>query len=100
VAIGVAAGLATTDEAGNKELIGLAATAHVSIYPAWFGLKFIFGFNPSDKPMEFLLAFGIDVLTIIVFAALTFWLIQMKGDGIRSFVKAKETEKNKSQKAE
>lgn len=90
MAIGVAAGFATTDEAGNKELIGLAATAHVSVYPAWFGLKFIFGFDPSDKPWDFLLAYGVDVLTIIAFAALTFKLVQMKGAGIRAFVRAKE----------
>ena len=90
LAIGVAAGLAATDEAGNKELIGLAATAHVSIYPAWFGMKLIQGFLPSERPMDHLLAFGVDVLTITVFAALTFMFVKMNGEGIRRFVRAKE----------
>lgn len=90
LAIGVAAGLAATDEAGNKELIGLAATAHVSIYPAWFGMKLIHGFLPSERPMDHLLAFGVDVLTITVFAALTFMFVKMNGEGIRRFVRAKE----------
>lgn len=91
-AIGIAAGFAAMDDAGRRELIGLAATAHLAVYPAWFGMKFVFGFDPSDKPMEFLLAFGMDVITIILFAALTFKVMKMRGEGIRSFVKVKEEE--------
>lgn len=92
VAIGIAAGFAAMDEAGRRELIGLAATAHLAVYPAWFGMKFVFGFDPSDTPKEFLLAFGMDVVTITFFAGLTFKLMKMRGDGIRSFVRAKEKE--------
>ncbi|MDX5423256.1 MAG: hypothetical protein LPK14_13445 [Hymenobacteraceae bacterium] len=33
-AIGVAAALGAMDDAGRRELIGLAATAHISVYPA------------------------------------------------------------------
>lgn len=91
-AIGIAAGFAAMDDAGRRELIGLAATAHLAVYPAWFGMKFIFGFDPSDKPMELLLAFGMDVVTITLFAAFTFKLMKMKGRGIRSFVQKKEEE--------
>lgn len=91
-AIGVAAGFAAMDDAGRRELIGLAATAHLSVYPAWFGMKFVFGFDPSDNPMEFLLAFGMDVVTIVVFAALTFKIMKMRGEGIRNFVRRKEKE--------
>lgn len=88
--IGIAAALASSDDAGRRELIGLAATAHVSIYPAWFGLKFIYGFDPGDKPLELLGVFLMDVLTIIIFSILTFKFLKMKGSGIRRFVRDKK----------
>ena len=65
--IGIAAGFGAIDDAGRRDLIGFAATAHISVYPAWFGMKFIFGFDPSDKPMEFLLVFLMDVATLTLF---------------------------------
>lgn len=43
--IGAAAALGSIDDAGRRELIGLAATAHISIYPAWFGLQMVFGLS-------------------------------------------------------
>lgn len=86
VAIGIAAGLAAVDDAGRRELIGLAATAHISVYPVWFGMKFIFGFAPTDKPVESLLIFLMDVITLILFAAVTFKIMKMHGSGIRRFV--------------
>lgn len=84
--IGVAAGFGSIDDAGRRELIGLAATAHISVYPAWFGMKFIFGFDPSDKPIEFLLIFLMDVITLSVFAGITYKIMKMKGKGIRRFL--------------
>lgn len=85
--IGIAAGLGSADDAGRRELIGLAATAHISVYPAWFGMKFIFGFDPADKPIEFLLIFLMDVATLTLFAAITYKLMKMHGAGIRRFIK-------------
>ena len=87
--IGIAAGLGSIDDAGRRELIGLAATAHISVYPAWFGMKFIFGFDPSDKPMEYLWIFLMDVTTLTLFAAITFKIAKMRGEGIRRFIKGK-----------
>jgi hypothetical protein len=37
-AVGVAAALANTDDAGRRELIGLAAAAQIAMLPAWLGL--------------------------------------------------------------
>jgi hypothetical protein len=37
-AVGVAAGLATVDDVGRREMIGLAATAQIAIIPAWLGV--------------------------------------------------------------
>ena len=85
--IGMAAGFGAADDAGRRELIGLAATAHISVYPAWFGLKFIFGFSHGDHPWEKLWIFGMDVLTIVVVSGLVFSLMKMKGEGIRRFIK-------------
>jgi hypothetical protein len=87
--IGVAAGLGAVDDAGRRELVGLAATAHISVYPAWFGLKLIFGFDPVDKIGEHLLTFGVNVTSLTAAAALTFALMKMKGEGIRRFVNRK-----------
>jgi hypothetical protein len=66
-------------------LIGLAATAHIAVYPAWFGMKFIFGFDAADKSMESLMIFLMDVATLTLFAAITYKLMKMHGEGIRRF---------------
>lgn len=87
--IGVAAGIGAVDDAGRRELVGLAATAHISVYPAWFGLKLIFGFEEGDKWTEHLLTFGINVTSLTVAAGLTFALMRMRGEGIRRFVSQK-----------
>lgn len=89
LSIGIAAGLAAVDDGGRRELIGLAATAHLAVYPVWFGLKFIYGFEPSDEPWHFLWVFLMDLFTITFFAAATFKIMQMKGKGIRNFIKEK-----------
>lgn len=88
--IGIAAALAATDDAGRRELIGLAATAHVSIYPVWFGIKLIHGFDANDEPLHYFLVFLMDVFTIVVFSILTFKWMKMKGKGISRFVRDKE----------
>jgi len=87
--IGIAAGFAAVDDAGRRELVGLAATAHISVYPAWFGLKLIYGFDEGDKWMEHLLTFGINVTSLMLAAGITFAFMRMKGEGIRRFVKQK-----------
>ena len=87
--IGSAAGFGGVDDAGRRELIGLAATAHISVYPVWFGMKFIFGFDPSDKPWEFLWVFLMDVATLTLFSGIVFKLMKMHGKGIRRFIKGK-----------
>ncbi|RDV11918.1 hypothetical protein DXT99_23110 [Pontibacter diazotrophicus] len=86
-AIGIAAGLGAVDDAGRRELIGLAATAHISVYPAWFGLKLVFGFDEGDKWIEHLLTFAINVTSLTLAAGITFALMRMKGGGIRRFVR-------------
>ena len=85
--IGMAAGLGAIDDAGRRELVGLAATAHISVFPAWFGLSLAFGFEEGGKWAQHLLTFGINVTSLTIAAGLTFALTGMQGDGIRRFVK-------------
>jgi len=48
LAVGIAAGLASADDVGRREMIGLAATAQMAILPVWFGISLVFGFPAAD----------------------------------------------------
>ncbi|MBC5991973.1 DUF389 domain-containing protein [Pontibacter cellulosilyticus] len=84
--IGIAAGMAATDDAGRRELIGLAATAHISVHPAWVGLQLVFEADNTTRLLDHLLIFGINITTLTLAAAITFAIMRMRGDGIRRFV--------------
>jgi hypothetical protein len=78
LAVGVAAGLASIDDVGRRELIGLAATAQIAIIPVWFGICFVFGFPSTASQTEITnraLGFGLSVLTIIVASLATYVLL-------------------------
>lgn len=84
--IGLAAALASVDDAGRRELIGLAATAHISVYPAWFGLYLVFNISDQHKAGEHLASFVINVTVLALTAGITYGLVKMKGEGIRNFI--------------
>lgn len=68
IAVGVAAGLAHIDDAGKRELIGLAATAQLAIIPVWFGVCLVLGFPATVETREIgmrALSFFVNFLTII-----------------------------------
>jgi Domain of unknown function (DUF389) len=90
LAVGIAAGLATVDDVGRREMIGLAATAQIAILPVWFGVSLVFGFPVMDSatPKERALAFLINVATIIVAAFGTYALVRMRGEGLRRFAES------------
>lgn len=78
LAVGVAAGLASIDDVGRRELIGLAATAQIAIIPVWFGICFVFGFpatTSKDDITSRVLGYGLNVLTIIVASVATYILL-------------------------
>jgi len=85
--VGVAAALGMADDAGRHELIGLAATAHITILPAWFGISLVFGFPEAGVTSERLINFALSVGTLILAAALTFALLKMRGDGLKPLAK-------------
>ncbi len=51
-AVGVAATLASTDDAGRRELIGLAAASQIAVIPVWFGIVAVFGTTHADDLSE------------------------------------------------
>lgn len=78
LAVGIAAGLANSDDVGRREFLGLAATAQIAIIPVWFGICFVFGFPTTSGQEEITsraLGFGLNVLTIIVASLSTYVLL-------------------------
>lgn len=75
-AVGVAAALASTDDAGRRELIGLAAAAQLAILPAWLGLALTMGATEGREIIVqraitlFLNAAAIALSSLVTFAAL------------------------------
>ena len=75
LAVGIAAGLANSDDVGRREFLGLAATAQIAIVPVWFGICFVFGFPATDSQSEIAaraFGFALNVLTIIVSSLLVY----------------------------
>jgi hypothetical protein len=94
VGVGIAAGLATADDVGRREMIGLAATAQIAILPVWFGISFVFGFPALDSatPGQRALSFSLNVATIVVAAFATYALLRMRGEGLSRFTESTKAE--------
>jgi hypothetical protein len=86
-AVGVAAGLATADDVGRREMIGLAATAQIAIIPAWLGLCLVLGFPAADAtpPQRRVIALLLNIIAIVIAALLTYAAIRIKGAGLDCF---------------
>lgn len=86
-AVGIAAGLATADDVGRREMIGLAATAQIAIIPAWLGLCLVFGFPAveSTPPQRLVLALFLNIVAIVLAAFGTYAAIRIKGAGLDCF---------------
>src|SRR2546421_3241996 len=94
LAVGVAGGLATSDDVGRREMIGLAATAQVAIVPTWFGVCAVFGFPAADStpPKQRLLGLLVNIAGMIVAAIATYAVLRMKGASLRPFHKSTNTQ--------
>lgn len=88
-AVGVAAGLATADDVGRRELIGLAATAQIALLPAFFGISLVIGFPllSPELPAQRALTFLLTAVTITVASLVTYVALGMRGRGLRRFVR-------------
>lgn len=87
LAVGVAAALATSDDVGRRELIGLAATAQIVLIPAWLGISLVFGFPALDttSPAQRMLTFAVNITTIIVASGVIYALLGMRGSDVRRY---------------
>jgi hypothetical protein len=85
-AVGVAAGLATVDDAGRRELIGLAAAAQIGIIPVWIGACLVLG-APSGTGEHVLwlrlLSFALNTSGIVVTSTLVYVLVGMNRRHLR-----------------
>jgi hypothetical protein len=86
LAVGVAAGLASADDVGRRELIGLAAASQISILPIWFGASLVFGFPAGDgaSPLQRALTLLVNIATIVIAALATYAFLGMRELGARS----------------
>jgi hypothetical protein len=83
-AVGIAAGLGSADDAGRRELIGLAATAQVVLLPAWLGISLVFGFPADVSVPRRIATFGLIVATIVAAALGTYAVIGVRARAVRS----------------
>jgi hypothetical protein len=84
--VGIAGGLATADDVGRREMIGLAATAQVAIVPAWLGLCLILGFPLQVSPLYWLFwGLLVNVLAIVTASLLTYASIRIEGSALASY---------------
>lgn len=88
--IGVAAGFAAVDDAGRRELIGLAATAHLTILPAWLGVALVFGSAGQDLILQRSGQFGLTVSALILAATAVLACTGMRGQGVRTYSRRTE----------
>jgi hypothetical protein len=79
LAIGAAAGFATTDDVGWRQLIGLAAASQMAFVPVWLGIALVYGF--ADKgtvaPPERALGFIVNAIAIVLAALGTYAVLGM-----------------------
>jgi hypothetical protein len=96
-AVGVAAGLATVDDVGRREMIGLAATAQIAIIPTWLGLCSRLGFPTSAGPTvsRRLLGLLLNVIAIVITSLITYALLGVNGSALRCFTAASSSERQK-----
>jgi hypothetical protein len=86
LAVGVAAGLATADDVGRREMIGLAAVAQIAILPTWFGIRLVFGAaaEGSTPAGARALALLVNMAAILVAALGTYALLGLRAAKVGS----------------
>lgn len=82
--VGIAAALASADDAGRRELIGLAATAHITVLPAWFGIALVFGSIDMASARERFLGFAVAIGSLLAASWVTFVSIGIEGSSLRA----------------
>jgi hypothetical protein len=70
--IGLAAGLASADDAGRRYLIGVAAAVQYSVFPVWFGICLVRGFPDASQTGQRIGTFALNVVTIATMALVAY----------------------------
>jgi hypothetical protein len=83
--IGIAAGLATADDTGRREMIGLAATSQITILAVWLGITLGLGLPEADRAVlgQRVAMLLLNVGTVVVAAAVAYGRLGMRGRGGR-----------------
>lgn len=89
LAVGVAAALATIDDVGRREMIGLAATSQVAIIPVWFGVCLVFGFPAVESmpPGKRGLSLVLNIVAIALASLITYAAVRMKGSALTPLIR-------------
>ena len=83
LAVGVAAALASVDDAGRRELIGLAAASQIGIVPVWLGIVCIHGVPmkaDSNAVLEKIVSTGGNFIALILGIMVTQYLTGVVGE--------------------
>lgn len=92
--IGAAAALGLADDAGKRQLVGLAATATTSLVPTWLGIAVVRGFavttTASSTAQTRLLSFVLNVAAIVVAGFVAHHLLGMAGSPLRPYTEGME----------
>ncbi|MDB4987718.1 MAG: hypothetical protein JWN04_2896 [Myxococcaceae bacterium] len=73
--IGVAGALATGDDVGRRELIGLATASQVALVPVWLGAALLR--SDTEHAWSRLASCGGSMLTLVSASSLTYWLLRV-----------------------
>jgi hypothetical protein len=91
-AVGVAASLATADDAGHRQLVGLAAASQLALIPAWLGISLVFGF--SESAAEKLTGFAFNTICLVLGAALVYGVLLYRAHSVEGAVGARSEYKH------
>ncbi len=83
--IGLAAGLASADDAGRRYLIGVAAAVQYSVFPVWFGICLVHGFPDASLTGQRIGTFALNVATIATMAVAAYAWTGMRKEEVRRF---------------
>jgi hypothetical protein len=76
--VGAAAGLATGDDVGERQLIGLAAASQFARFPVWMGLGLVLGFPRDADVLSASGLFAASLLAMLLSAAVVYRCLGMK----------------------
>ena len=76
VGIGSAGALASLDDVGKRELIGLATAAQVGVVPAWIGISLVHGFDAGATSR--VLSYFVNLAIIVMGSAIVFGVVRRR----------------------